>query len=556
MILNAITGHRSQVYKTPYIIKTTCKDGSYSTTDANKRGVCNKHGGPAANYSYTKAEKAVNDSFVKWINLDKIYVAPAEFQNRKTDFSEKSVNKIITAVQNGTFNWQVLDPILLWLAPDKKYYILSGHSRTAAFSMLAAKNITYQGRKFNQIPAKVIKTDLVTAKTIALESNTLASPETQTERAFYYQQLRNQGQPEKELKDMIYLKEANNANSIYPYSFLDTKGKAWQGLEAIENGDASSKKIYEDIALWLGKARYQYPFLTNAHERELYDYLFSKGYYAKLNQTSFLAKLNQVIERATTFGKFDVSKPLNIAEQASKTLIEQTYDANVQAAKAELVAAQKLRDQKLKEFTSRTKDKAKIQQVMAPYEQAVYYNQQALVKLINQKDQVMNASKNQGNLFLSGRNRYKLSGPETITYLSKPNYDTWGCEQWKSWLIALNGQFSQEKSKDIWLAWFTSQSKWSNVYNWCKYDADFTNVLKKYGITEVSNVFSDVVNAGENAAGGIADLFGWLGKNIVPVAITVGAVYFFKEEIKTGAKNGVKKVSNNLKTRYAKARKK
>lgn len=151
-------------------------------------------------------------------------------------------------------------------------------------------------------------------------------------------------------------------------------------------------------------------------------------------------------------------------------------------------------------------------------------------------------------------NRIGTTEPETITYLSKPNFDTWGCEQWKSWLIALNGQFSQAKSKEIWLRWFTSQSKWSNVYNWCKYDADFTNVLKKYGITEVSNVFSDVVNAGENAAGGIADLFGWIGKNIVPVAITVGAVYFFKEEIKTGAKKGFNKVSKSVKKSYAKAR--
>lgn len=561
LIHKYIAGRKQKNYSSPWIIKTQCCDGTFDTRDINHCEVCKGHGGPKKPFKYTKragkgktiiktievpvlqqAAQAVNDALVQWVPLDKIYTAPSDFQNRKSDYSEKSVNKIITAVNTGQFHWPVFDPILLWLAPDGNYYILSGHSRTAAFGQLAAAGVTYQGRPFTSIPAKIIEIDKETAKTIALESNTLASPETQTERAYYYQTIRNSGKPEKELKDMIYLKEANNANAIYAYSFLDPKGKAWHGLEMVENGDASSKKIYEDIALWLGKARMQWPFLTNSHEREMYDFLFAKGFYDKLNQTQFMAKLQQAIERNSTFGQIDTGKPLNLLAQATKTDVELTYDSQVQELQSELREVQRVRDQKLKEFSSRTSDASKVQEAMQPYEAAVYYTQNQLQKLLSTKDQVLQAAKNQGNLFLSGRrpSRYGIHGTTVVDAFSRPTPD-WGCYEWQSWLIALNKQYDQWKAKQIWMEYFNQLSKWSNVYNWCKYDSDFSNTLKKYGITEVGNIFSDTINAAEDLAKGATNLLSKVGKNIIPIAAVTLGVLFFKEEIKAGAKKGLNK---------------
>ena len=59
------------------------------------------------------------------------------FQNREEEYSEESVQRIIQAVQEGAFKFEVFDPILLWKRPDGRLIVLSGHSRTEAFSRLA-----------------------------------------------------------------------------------------------------------------------------------------------------------------------------------------------------------------------------------------------------------------------------------------------------------------------------------------------------------------------------------------------------------------------------------
>ena len=48
------------------------------------------------------------------------------FQNRKSEFSQESVDKIKNAVKSGAFNWNEFDPILLWKEPKTgELFVLS-----------------------------------------------------------------------------------------------------------------------------------------------------------------------------------------------------------------------------------------------------------------------------------------------------------------------------------------------------------------------------------------------------------------------------------------------
>lgn len=108
-------------------------------------------------------------NLVSLVNLDKIKTNTQIFQNRDNEYSERSVFSILNAVNNNTFNWQELDPILLFRDKNDLFghlYILSGHSRTEAFRRLSAQGKKYKGKSFDKIPAKIIITTLKRLKTM------------------------------------------------------------------------------------------------------------------------------------------------------------------------------------------------------------------------------------------------------------------------------------------------------------------------------------------------------------------------------------------------------
>jgi|GEM_PF-2976913 len=344
------------------------------------------------------------------IPLHLINTAKDLFQNRKKDYSLRSVENIVNAVKNETFRWENFDPIILWEEPQTlKYYILSGHSRTEAFKRLAETGTVYGGKSFDYIPAKISRVTLEEAKEIARKSNTLSTKETDTERAAYYREKRESGIPEKELREEAKTTEGKDANKILALSYLNPAGRIIAALESTDEADTTTKNTIGTVAAWIGSVRRSYPQITDAHESELFEWLvYNGGYGTKSGQISngdtFKDKVYTLIMRNTEFGEFNAEKPLNPKNLESKGPYELAYEEEMRAAEKALKEAVSIRDAKRREFVTRSKTDATVTQAiilkaLEPYENAIIVAQRAVIDLKKKAADVYAAEAAQPSLF-------------------------------------------------------------------------------------------------------------------------------------------------------------
>ncbi|MGZ8505688.1 MAG: hypothetical protein ACXWXW_00760, partial [Bacteroidia bacterium] len=379
---------------------TECADGTFSTS--THPNACSHHGGikNRVQKPSTPTPAAYNPAEVYFVPLNKIFTAEHLFQNRKESHSQESANRIIKAVETGSFKWQVFDPVLLWQNPaDNKLYILSGHSRTAAFRILAQQKAQADGKDFTSIPAKIIRTTEAEAREIALNSNTLATKENDTERAAYYRNLRESGKDMREIYALAKDNEGRNANAIMAYSCLNPDGKAFQSLLALETADLTSRKIAETVAIWLGSARSKFGLLTNQHENELYDWLIMGAYGNKpgqiSNQNDFLGRVQATIDKRSTFGNFEADKPLNIRNIQTQS----SYDLELDQVRQEIAQAQKTLTEKRREFIQRGATGTALENVLKPYQDGVNYYSQKLIKMQQDKGNIKQHERAQLEMF-------------------------------------------------------------------------------------------------------------------------------------------------------------
>jgi hypothetical protein len=380
-----------------------CKDGTYSTAG------CNYHGGKKSKTPIKQGEQIETKLGIRDIPLDKINIDKSLFQGREKDFSQRSVENIISDVESGKFVWENLDPITLWQNKDGKLFLLSGHSRFEAFKRLAKDNKKSDGKDFKSIPAKTLKnTSLEKAKTIALESNTLSTKETDLERSKYYRRLRQDGKAEKQLLEELKKNEGRNWVNIYAYTFLNPDGKAIDTLKQFIESEDTSATLTKSLIKWIGMARKNYPDLTNDHEREIYTWLFDqKGYGSGNGQVSsereFNEKISLFIAKNTFFGKFDNEKPLNIQSLLQKSPVEREFDEQISEAKNLVSETEKELKSKIKSLTDRGGTKAEISKIVEPIEIKLRNQRIALQKLLQKKDEVIEYSKRELQLFGLGK---------------------------------------------------------------------------------------------------------------------------------------------------------
>lgn len=376
---------------------TLCRDGTYSKSKG--KNACSWHGGVdqlEQKISFTDRNIVAHPSAVYLIPLKDISFDRSLFQNRESEFSEESVQRIISAVKNNTFRFEVFDPILLWQRPDKKLIVLSGHSRTEAFTRLSKEGYS----DFNAIPAKIINVSLSEAKKIALESNTLQTKETDTERALYYMQLRQSGVSEKEISEAAKNNEGNNARRILSFSFLNPRGKAFFALRSLEGKDDTSQENVKNVANWIGNARMKFGVLSNLHEDEIFDWLVNGAYGRQYtNMRDFLQKLESVILQRSEFGRLNPDLKLNIANMSILTFGEKQYNAQ----KQELVQTIKDIEKKYKSTIQRLnqnqaseKDKNRI---LTPLEMQLRTARQKLIDFEQKQTRPAQAAKQELNLF-------------------------------------------------------------------------------------------------------------------------------------------------------------
>lgn len=347
---------------------------------------------------------------LEYVPISKIQTDEKNFQNRADKYSEKSVNAILKAVKNGTFNWFAFDPVLLWKNPSGDLIVLSGHSRTEAFRRLAAERpkIEIDGLSFDKIPAKIFKGDFVNAKNLALNSNALSTPETLLERADFY---RNQRELLNNKSDIAKLREKavreNQGSVIWDLSFLPADGLTVDSLKRFkmqEDSEAAFENYVRavNIAQWIGKAFQIYKGLSRLHDSELFKFLLN-NYGTKSGQYNSFAKLNE---------RLQVLYPRNV-KNAEKTDLDGNYTTpfglviyeknddeinEIQELESEAKKAKRELDKKIKDLRGRAADKAQIFEIVTPHFNE-YVN-----KLFDwwnslDREKVRKTDKNQGALF-------------------------------------------------------------------------------------------------------------------------------------------------------------
>ena len=323
-----------------------------------------------------------NAFVIDYVPLSEIYTDESNFQNRGDKYSEKSVKSIIDAVANGSFNWFAFDPVILWENPaDGKKYVLSGHSRTQAFRQLAKMHPDWivDGLTFTSIPARIYRGSFEDAKRLALNSNTLATPETLTERAAYYRRIRERqgitkGKDLKALKDKA-LRE-NNGQMIWDLSYLPEGGISFDSLKAFKLGEESGSTEnflrLATICQWIGKAFQIYKGLSKAHDRELFNFLMSGGYGSKSGQYFNFSSLNDRLQKLYTKNVADDRKvnangeytePFQIAAYKKDDATLDTLDD----LKKNADGAYKDLKRKLKELRDNNATREQIFEVATPY---------------------------------------------------------------------------------------------------------------------------------------------------------------------------------------------
>jgi len=359
-------------------------------------------------------KETVSDAVVRLIPISEIHTDKALFQNRATDFSAESQNRILKAVERGEFKWEVFDAVLLWENQDK-LYVLSGHSRLAAFKELSKNGVKVDGKGFDKIPAKIITVSKDEAIEIARNSNTLATKETEIDRARYYRGLRLEKKLKlKEIEEKASENEGKNARRVINLSYLNPDGFLIDALRATNTSDDKTRTTLEVISDWVGEVKRRFPLLSDSHEKELADWLLNEAYGTKAGQYSakgkFLERVGATVQKNTEFGVFQSDKPLNLRRAASKNPTELEYERELDELREGVKTAEKTLLDKTREFYGGAADnkitKEKAAELLKPYQIGYSNAQNKLKRFLESKDAVMQQGKRQ-NAFFGIKKKFK-----------------------------------------------------------------------------------------------------------------------------------------------------
>ena len=329
-----------------------------------------------------KNTKVAQYTGVKTIPLSDLYTDEKRFQNRKK-LNEEIVENIVN-----NFKPTDLDPLVVWY--DKKQgktFVLAGHHRFEALKRLKHKNV----------PVKFANDDYPTeadairyAKEISNANRTLEEP---YERAAIYRKYREEGYSEKEINEKAAL-EGKNRSYILNLSCLNPKGSTMSTLvQFSQTQSKADKNEAERIADWIGQARRNAPELTDAHEKEMFDFLMNKE--ASKRTTTKVKFLEYV---RACWNPFEPTAPLNLARMKYQSEGEKQYDEEVERYKTLISDLQNnignLKDRFInpanKDFVNpEAPDYMAVKKIadnkIAEYNTQIQYDQKELLKLYSNK---------------------------------------------------------------------------------------------------------------------------------------------------------------------------
>lgn len=227
------------------------------------------------------------------IPTKRIKVDTDRFQNRETDFSEKTAQAVAE-----NFDPNKFDPIVVWRDPkdNNAEYVLSGHSRLEGMNRRSAP----------ETPVRYFKgTEQQAINFARLEANRLNAPETFGETLSAYKAALANQYTKKQLTQTF----GGDTNFLDSVKNLSPSGDF---VKILGQPAATEFPYIRRFARWVGEAREVYADkFTDAHEQQLFDY-FYKGDASnrEITRDEFFSLADKSFQ---TFD-FDKNAPLNLKE--------------------------------------------------------------------------------------------------------------------------------------------------------------------------------------------------------------------------------------------------
>lgn len=237
------------------------------------------------------------------LERNKITIRPDLFQGRTHAYATETVDKI---VREGFDKSQY--PIIVWFDHNTgKYIVISGHSRWEASKILFNKGNT----NLKTMPVKEFQGDLDEAVEYAvLESNRSGTDEGMKSDLKAYKLALKKGYNKEKLLGIF--KPESKLKLLQDFAYLNENGLF------LENMGEESEKSFPYLqrnAQWVGKMRKEYKQLSNAHEKELFEYLYKNSKTIKINKDSFFDLVNKKVSRFD----FKPEQALNLSNVVSSS---------------------------------------------------------------------------------------------------------------------------------------------------------------------------------------------------------------------------------------------
>ena len=244
-------------------------------------------------------------STVEHIPRTEIITDPLLFQNRQTKFAQETVDKI---VREGFDKSQ--DPMIVWEDPKRrKFVVISGHSRWEASEVLFKKG----DNSLTKMPVKRFLGTMEEAINYALlESNRSGTAEGLKSDLRAYKRGVTQGYNRAALLSLF--KPESHLRLLQDLSHLNEAGRF---LEHLGEDSETSYPSLRRNAQWAGTIRKMYPTLTDAHEREMFQYLYKDKTRSLVKKDVFF----ELIQRKVSKFDFNPAAPLNLENIVSTSAV-------------------------------------------------------------------------------------------------------------------------------------------------------------------------------------------------------------------------------------------
>jgi hypothetical protein len=257
---------------------------------------------------YSEAKPTYRFSAVEEVDRELIQVKPELFQGRQHSYSEETVDKIV----NEGFD-KSDEPIVVWRDEEGDNVVLSGHSRWEASERLHDAGDNSLG----SMPVKFFEGSFDAALDYALlESNRSGTPEGLKSDLSAFKRALDRGFNRKYLKGLF--KPESRLRLLEDIAYLHVNGAL---LTFLGSSSESSFPYLQRNAQWIGSIRKTNHDLTDAHEQEMFNYLYpanSEGE-AKRNKRISITKTQffHLIQTKVARIDFDPDLALNLNETVS-----------------------------------------------------------------------------------------------------------------------------------------------------------------------------------------------------------------------------------------------